>query len=855
MSVHSEANSNGGVNEATLAAEASNPVPNEAGEFAPLARTQRVAKRAKSERGLPSDDSLARLARSYLEIQAKNWPNLVEAGLLAPATNELVAEMVQDFKDRHRSGKIDHELLKPIVALVAALGGMYGRYSCDNSSELSIDDQMAKVLAKAFADGCYIPWCYVFCDYSVTGRDSSRQGYTSYKMVLQDAQTHVTTTYIDDFTRASRDELEWWRFAALSRRLGKGLLGASDGFDLSIVNSDVLVTVNGLVSRLHIKGLQQKVKRGMQGAAARGTCLGMPSLGFTRQIFKDASGRAAYDSDGIPTYQICIDPATRGDRLRIFEMFVNQCQSAYAIARQFNAENVDGWNGWTESGIKILLRNPNAIGVFVWNKTRREFDPESGKVAIIRNPHTEWIVKYRKELAIVPLDLWRAARRKLSEMRRKSPLTGRDYSRNQISSTTLFSGTLFCESCGAELKLIRSTEKYKQMGCINTLNQGHRCTMSASKSVKVIEDCLFTYLRDVVLTDATLEQIVLKANSVLANEPQKAEVDTAPLKAKERAITSRIAKLVRQVEESEEQSLTTGYSKRIAELERELQGVKLSIRNANVGNLRRPRPLSLETAKAYLKNLRSLLTRDTAEAAAAIRLITGPISIREEKIAGRSRGARWIASFQPQWNEILSHITNNGPGSAIKDEALANARVEVPIEKIPQYVALADKFRRLHSQGTSIATLASAHGMCWRQASDILQFATTGERPKSQSRKRTGRGPRNSYVEIASKVVEMRDQNVSFARIAIHLKLSPGTVRRAYDYARPETVRAAAEDSTKVVRGKYSHLPAETFAKIRQRIRDGAKDRQIAAEVGCSPNTVARARKKLQTEEGLNKAG
>lgn len=51
-------------------------------------------------------------------------------------------------------------------------------------------------------------WSYVFCDYSVSGLDSARQGYTSYNKVLGDADHRIETTYIDDFTRASRDDLE-----------------------------------------------------------------------------------------------------------------------------------------------------------------------------------------------------------------------------------------------------------------------------------------------------------------------------------------------------------------------------------------------------------------------------------------------------------------------------------------------------------------------------------------------------------------------------------------------------------------------------------------------------------------------
>lgn len=127
--------------------------------------------------------------------------------------------MVADFKRRHRTGKVDLEQILPYARIVPKLGGNYDRYSCDNSSPTSILDQMAKALDTAQSEGRFVPWGYVFCDYSVSGLDASRQGYTSYKAVLSDPKHRIETTYIDDFTRAGRDEIEWWRLAAKFKQM------------------------------------------------------------------------------------------------------------------------------------------------------------------------------------------------------------------------------------------------------------------------------------------------------------------------------------------------------------------------------------------------------------------------------------------------------------------------------------------------------------------------------------------------------------------------------------------------------------------------------------------------------------
>ncbi len=422
------------------------PVPFAApnGAHLPLPRPQRRPRRAKADRGLPPDDELAKLAKAYLERQRKHWPNVAEAGLFPEPMPEVLAQMVADFKLRHRTGKVDVDTVRRFTKFGAKLAGNYDRYSCDNSSPMSVLDQMINGLDKAQTEGRMIPWQYVFADYSVTGLDASRQGYSSYKKVLYDPEQLIETTYIDDFTRASRDALEWWKLAALSKRLNKRMIGASDGFDLSSPDWDIKITIYGLLSRLFIKGLREKVKRGMSGAARRGTCLGKLGLGFTRRAHCDEHGNAVVDAHGQPIYEPCIDPETRKARLLMYQMFVEQKLSAYEIVREFNRRKIDGWNGWTETAIKKLLWKADAIGVFIWNRTRREFDYEEEKWLVLPNPRKEWQVRYTPELAIVSIELWRAARRRLAAIRRACPLTGRKLTRNQASATTLFSGTLLC---------------------------------------------------------------------------------------------------------------------------------------------------------------------------------------------------------------------------------------------------------------------------------------------------------------------------------------------------------------------------------------------------------------------------
>lgn len=830
---------------------------------APLPRPKRRPRRAKADRGLPPDEELAKLAAAYLERQRKRWPGLVDAGLLPGPCEAVINGMVENFKERHRTGKVDFEPIRGFLEHCKQLGGAYERYSCDNSSPTSIVDQMVNILDKAHTEGRFIPWQYLFADYSITGLDPSRQGYSSYKAVLADEKHAVETSYIDDFSRASRDELEWWKLAALSKRLRKRMIGASDGFNLSDQNSDILITMFGLVSRLFIKGLREKVRRGMKGAARRGTCLGKLSLGFTRRVHRDPGGNIVRGPDGLPLYETCFDPATQPFRLMLYELFVVQGWSPYRIAKHFNKLRVDGWSGWTGSAIKNLLRNPSSIGVFIWNRQHQEFDPEEEKWVTVRHPHSEWEVHYAPNLAIIPMDLWRAARRKLAAMRRASPLTGRKYSRNQKFPTALFSGTLFCQHCSdhkvgdSEIKLIRSTPKYKQMGCLNGTTGVHDCPLCTSKSTRIIEECLLGVICGGILTEEVIQGRIAKANAYLEQEALKPQVNTAPMKAKVRKLEAKIKKLFERIEDETDDKLCKAYDKRIKALQKDLDAQQDAIRAAEQQKAKKVKPLDLQHGKILLASMRALLNQEVSMAAEAIRALTGPIMIRQESIPAREKGARWIATFSPDFTRVLQYLAKDNPelSAMVLNDGEGPKPIEVVIDKVPKYEQLAPEFKRLRDKGASVEAIAHAHGMSWSYAAQILDFADTGERPdwgpRDCARKGDKGGNATKYIEVAPRVIELRDkEKLPFKRIAAMLGVGVSTVLRAYDYGRPEAVQEAAEQGQTPRRGRHVRIGEDKYRMIRTLLAAGEKPKDVAAKVGCGTSTVNRVRRKMNSPAG-----
>lgn len=820
---------------------------------APLPRPKRRARRAKADRGLPPDEELVSLARIYFERQRKHWPEIVQAGLLPEPTDEVLRAMVEDFKERHRGAKVDPASLRAFLKFAAKLGGNYNRYSCDNSSPLSIIDQMINCLDKARTEDRFVPWAYLYADYSITGLDASRQGYSSYKAILRNEHHLIETTYIDDFTRAGRNPQEWWRLATMSRRLRKRMIGASDGFDLNSKDADTRIDLCNIFSRMFLNGLREKVTRGMKGGARRGTCLGKPGLGFTRQVCRDAKGEIIYRSNGQPRTKLCWDPATKPYRELMYDLYVRQNWSAYKIAKHFNHLRVDDWNGWTGSAIKNLLEGLDAIGIFVWNRYHTEYDEEEGEWITTTKPRSEWVVHKDPALAIVPKEVWRAAWLKLLKTRKSHPLTGKKWSRNQVSATTLFSGTLFCEHCKNELRLNRSKGKYKVMACLNGSTGVHDCPLTTSKSTQIIEDCLLGYIRDSIMSDSVIKDLVKRANVFLEQEARKPQVNTAPMKAKLRDYQTRIKKLVRKFEKELDETVGEVYHARIKELQKEVNELRTTIREAESHNQKPPAPLDIQRATVFVADLRGLLNQEIPMAAEAIRTLTGPIMIRQEKIPGK-RGARWIAKFSPDLVALLRKLAQDKgyPDSpALAAIPADKPSVEVIIDKVPKYELLAPVFKQLRHNGASVESIAHAHGMCRPYALEILEFADTGKRPQWGSVKQRGMGQSKAakYPEIGPAVVRMRDvKRMSFTKIAARLGVGRSTVTRAYDEARPEAVREAAESGQKPRRGRSTRLPLQVFQEIRRLLLEGKKPKDIAAQLNCGESTVKRERRAMREE-------
>jgi transposase len=356
-----------------------------------------------------------------------------------------------------------------------------------------------------------------------------------------------------------------------------------------------------------------------------------------------------------------------------------------------------------------------------------------------------------------------------------------------------------------------------------------------------------------------VEDVLKKANVFFEQEACKPQVDTAPLKAEARKLSANIRKYQGFMEEEPDETLCRSHNARIKELQGRLNEVQAKNREADRQNRKPPKPLSLDRSKVYVPDLRELLNQEVPMAAEAIRTLCGPIKIRQEVIPGRP-GARWIATFSPDLVAVLRRVAQKQGYTDASSLAAATAEtqpVEVVIDKVPKYERLAPVFKQMRDNGASVQSIAHAHGMSWDYADQILKFADTGQRPTWGSGKAGGKGKAKPclYKDIAPDVVRMRNvEKKPFEEIASILKVGIATVCRAYDFGCPDAVREAAEEGKKPRRGSSSRIGEEKVEEIRKMLREGKKDPEVAAKVGCGTSTVGRVRRKMKSEADEDQA-
>lgn len=378
---------------------------------------------------------------------------------------------------------------------------MYARYSTENQSERSINDQFRNCERYAEKENWMVVGKYF--DEAITGAVSKRPDY---KRLMQDAEKGVfEILLIDDLSRFARDDLEMKISLRKLMAWGIRVIGVSEGYDTTNKGHKIHAGMRGIMNEMYIDDVRDKTHRGLTGKvldgfSSGGRCYGYKSLPIEHDIKKDEHGRPL-----IIASKRAIDEEEAKWVRRIFEWF-GDGRSARWIAGELNRLCIASSRGGTWSASAIhgvaakqtgMLNNPTYIGKVVWNRRQWLKDPESGKRRYIQRPMEEWIEQEHPELRIVSDELWQdVQKRKRNSLKAYENMTS-----GKISTAPhkhLFSGLLVCGICGLSYA-ITAPNRY---GCTGHRNRGDSfChnTMRASKNI--VERNLLNTLKGYLFTD------------------------------------------------------------------------------------------------------------------------------------------------------------------------------------------------------------------------------------------------------------------------------------------------------------------------------------------------------------------
>ena len=413
---------------------------------------------------------------------------------------------------------------------------LYARYSSDQQSVTSIEDQLRICREQAAREGWSVVAAYK--DAAISGASVIlRPGIQT---LLQGAQAHqFDVVMAEALDRISRDQADIATLFKHMQFAGIPIVTLAEG-----EISELHVGLKGTMNALFLKDLAKKTHRGLRGRVEQGKSGGGISYGY------DVVKRLTKEGEPVRGERT-VNPDQAEVVRRIFRDFARGIPPR-RIAQQLNAEGVPGpggrpWGGTTVRGHAKrgsgLVNNELYIGRLVWNRQRFIKDPSTGRRVARLNPESEWIITEVPELRIVDDATWQAVKSRQSQITTQyaGVIAGIHAARNPLNRTpppkSLLSDLLRCGCCDGPYTL-RGQGRFACSNHLDTNNCSNGRTITRAK----IEQRVLDGLRDKLMApEAAAEAVrafVAETNRLNHERRANSAADKLELAKAERSISS-----------------------------------------------------------------------------------------------------------------------------------------------------------------------------------------------------------------------------------------------------------------------------------------------------------------------------
>lgn len=392
---------------------------------------------------------------------------------------------------------------------------IYARFSSDLQRPTSIDDQVRRCRDFAAKRGWTVVDEFIRYDEArsaatVAGRDALNALMTAAKVKSKPFDCLL----VDDTSRLSRYLPDVLSMNDILLYHGMFIYAVAQNLDCREKASRPLLTLHGMMDEQFLVSVAEKVHRGQEGRALNGMNPGGKIFGYRNTPVEDPTRMGKYGRAAVSGVKLERDEIEAPIVIRIFSMYADG-NSLATIAKALNAEGVTApqpprnrqIRAWCPSSIREMLRNERYRGVFVWNRTKKERNPETGRKTSRPRPESDWRRVEIPEWRIVSDELWERVEAQIKRMSNKWTATSLGgQARRGRGPRHLFSGFLICGECGSRMTIVSGNGRrsYVKYGCPSHKGRGV-CSNSVMIRKDRLEDQLLTGLTSRILQPAMVD--------------------------------------------------------------------------------------------------------------------------------------------------------------------------------------------------------------------------------------------------------------------------------------------------------------------------------------------------------------
>ncbi len=505
---------------------------------------------------------------------------------------------------------------------------IYARYSSENQSEKSIDDQIRVCKNYIEGHGMTVSDEHIYVDEAISGSIINRPGLQALDKALENKEFEAVV--VDDLSRLSRSNHQMLTLVLKFDYHQVKIISVSDGIVTGEEDSKLGIHIRGLINELYLDDLRKKTMRGLEGQKLRGFSTGESVYGY----YTKPVGELKLNKRGEAKYEGMvhkINPDEADVVHRIYKEFI-EGKSLAKIVKELNEDKIPtkkGYSGgWNRSTVSRILKNEKYTGLWIWRKGKNVRDPMTGKIKRIPRPKKEQMPIFRRELVIIDKQIWEKAEKRWKELEGTWPV--RKKSKNSslkqrsyvyASPSHLFSGLMKCQCCSGAIVLI-SGKGSGYYGCYNA--KRGTCTNKLLVPRKRIEKTIISDLREKILTTENVQYVYDRLEKVVKEGLNEVPELIKKKKSKQEKLSSEIRNYLNFIKMG---NFSKAVSEVLNEAERRSNDLREEIKSLQFQKENSFQSPPKEWVDHRLENLHQTLSKNTVASALALKEILTPIQL------------------------------------------------------------------------------------------------------------------------------------------------------------------------------------------------------------------------------------